>query len=132
MQVSLKGGKDLERKDLRVEEFLHELTKVVFPLFAMGQYPVAVFVVGDQVSHLMHQGDEKSVFVEVMVNGNEVVQAGPGRGIITQATVPFLFDLEFKIVADDPICNGWHCGLGDILAQYVGVTPVLKFARLHR
>lgn len=96
---------------------MHQLPEALFPLGAVRTHCIFMLVVSYQMRYLVHQGYKKSVFVEVVIDGNGMVESLPWRGVIAQAGAALAFYFELKIKLHDPLGNLWHAGRRNVFCQ---------------
>lgn len=103
VEISLYGFHQILGEHFHIEERSHQPLEVGLPLGAMGIHPVLVLGPGYQMGHLMCEGDQECVFVQVVVDGYAVTQLSIRRTVIAILTVARLGDAHGNAMVNNPL-----------------------------
>ena len=74
-----------------------------FPFFSMWRYPVAEFIKAGEMCYFVCKGDEKSIRIEIVVDGDGMTAAIKGWTIIAVFRLPGFLDAYTNAVLTNPV-----------------------------
>jgi hypothetical protein len=115
--MTVEDAFQFRRKDSIAQELTQQDTEFLFPFSSVGVVIGAVLDEAMQMRHLVREGDQESVGIQVMIDGDTVSFSFFQRAVISQLGGADRRDLKMDVTGDDPPCTDRDCLSGEVFGK---------------
>ena len=107
---------DILRKNVSMDQSRQQVFEFSFPFFAVRFNRILMLGEADQMRYFVRKGDQESILIQVVVDGDGMAAPISWRAVIAQQVFSLVRDSDTYPVVLYPVKADFHGSLGQVFA----------------